>query len=682
MNSALPSVSAVSKADANTTLALSYTGRLVAFSTAGALLADDKNGVADIYVKDFDTGVMMRATVSANGVEANGASAQPSLSADGRYLVFTSAANNLVAGDNNGVSDVFVKDLQTGAIQMVSTNGPGDPGNATSRNGDISADGHFVTFISNASNLSNFATTGPQVYRKSLDYGVINLVSSTENGTVANNLNQSPDISADGRYVVFSSFATNLAPGGSPAGVPNPYIKDVQSGTLFDGWAISPRAPVVLPVQAPMMSADALQVTVTLSGTVYFLDFKTKSASNVSNGVHGEYVSYAVNRAISADGGRVLFAAAGDDILGADDNPYIQLYLRDTANGALVRLSTSSDGYAADANTGNAVLSGDGKVVMFISTASNLGGPAPGDAQLFRTSVPTLATSDANKYLTDTGITGTSMAAGDGHDTYIVSKASTQIIETPTGGHDRVVSNVDGYVLPANVENLILGTALTGSGNELANQIRGNAGANVLFGGAGDDWITGLEGSDRIDGGSGTDVAVYAEFAADLRVQKIAGGFAVQAKGSPADIDTLVNVERIKLNDVMIGLDIDGVGGKAYRIYKAAFDRTPDLGGLGFWIGAMDKGFSLQGVAGEFVRSPEFAAMYGGSADNVSLVTRFYANVLDRLPDQPGLNFWVDLLDRHVLTSAQVLAEFSESPENYAAVIGQIENGFYFSAGA
>lgn len=680
MTSATPTLSAVTKVDANTTLALSYTGRFAAFSASGALVADDKNGVADIYVKDFDTGSLVRVSVGASGAEANGVSSQPSISADGRFVVFTSTASNLVADDVNGVSDVFVKDMQTGAIQMVSTTGPGAPGNGASRNADISADGHYVTFISSATNLSNIPSVGPQVFRKSLEFGVVSLVSSTANGTGANNLSQSPDISADGRYIVFSSFATNLAPGGSPMGVPNPYIKDMQTGELYDGWAISPRAPVLLPIQAPMMSANALQVTVTLSGTVYFLDFATKGASNVSNGLHGEYVGYAVNRAIDADGGRLLFAAGGDDMLGADDNPYIQMYVRDTHTGTLVRLTNGADGFAANANTGNAAMSGDGNVAVFVSSATNLGGSAPGEAQLFRSVMPTLATSDANKYLTDLDAGVSSLAAGAGNDTYIVSKSGTVVVETGTGGHDRVVSNIDGYTLPANVENLILGTALTGSGNELANQIRGNSGNNTLFGGAGNDWITGLEGSDKIDGGSGLDTAVYAEFGADVTVKKIAGGFNVSAKASAADVDVLTNVERIKLNDVMIGLDVDGVGGKAYRVYKAAFDRTPDLGGLGFWIGAMDKGTSLQSVAAGFVQSPEFIKLYGASPDNLSLVTRMYGNVLDRAPDKPGLDFWVDLLDRHVITVSEALAGFSESNENYAAVIGQIENGFYFSA--
>ena len=682
MNSAIPTVSAVAKVDVNTTLALSYTGRFAAFSASGALVAEDKNGVSDVYVKDFDSGALVRVSVGMGGVEANGASSQPSISSDGRFVVFTSTASNLVADDANGVSDVFVKDLQTGVIQMVSTTGPGTPGNGASRNADISGDGRYVTFVSSATNLSNIPTLGPQVFRKSLEFGVISLVSSTANGTGANNLSQAPDISADGRYIVFSSFATNLAPGGSPVGVPNPYIKDMQTGALFDGWAISPRAPVLLPIQAPMMSADALQVAVTLSGTVYFLDFETKAASNVSNGQHGEYVSYAVNRAIDADGGRVLFAAAGDDMLGADDNPYIQLYLRDTNNGTLVRLTNGADGYAANGNTGNAAMSGDGNVAVFISTATNLGGGAPGEAQLFRSVMPTLTTGLANKYLNDLDAGVTSLAAGAGNDTYIVSKSGTLVLETGTGGHDRVVSNVDGYTLPANVENLILGTAMSGSGNELANQVRGNAGSNTLFGGAGNDWLTGLEGSDKIDGGSGLDTAVYAEFAADVTVKKINGGFNVSAKSSAADIDILSNVERIKLNDVMIGLDVDGVGGKAYRVYKAAFDRTPDLGGLGFWIGAMDKGTSLQSVAAGFVQSPEFIKLYGANPDNLSLVTRMYGNVLDRAPDKPGLDFWVDLLDRHVITVSEALAGFSESTENYAAVIGQIENGFYFAAAA
>lgn len=682
---AAPAVTATFKVDANSGVAMSFTGRFAAFNTSSALLANDNNGVADIYVKDFVSGQLIRASVGADGTEANGASSQPSLSADGRHLVFTSLASNLVAGDTNGVSDVFYKDLQTGAIRMVSSAGSEEPGNGASRSGDISADGRYATFVSAATNLFPLGpgAGASQVYRKDLQYGVVKLVSNSETGLTGDGMSFSPDISEDGNIIAFSSFSTNLSDTRTDGTTPFPYLKGMVSDTIYDGWAVSTRAPVLLPIQSPMISHDAQQVTVTISGVVYFLDFTLKAASNISAGAHGEYISYANNRALSSDGARVLYSAAGDDKVGADDTPFIQLYLRDTHDGTLMRLSTSADGYAANANIGNATLSGDGKTVMFVSTASNLGGANPGEAQLFRVAVPTLQAVTTNKYLSDADAgAGTTLAAGAGHDTYIVSRSTTVVVEAAGGGHDRVVSNLEGYVLPANVENLVLGTALTGSGNAMANQIRGNGGNNILSGGAGDDWLSGLGGNDSIDGGSGLDVAVFADFSGDIAVKKITGGYSVTSRTSPADTDTLTGVERIKLNDIMIGLDVDGVGGKAYRVYKAAFDRTPDVGGLGFWIAAMDKGVSLQSVAAGFVQSPEFVSLYGAGADNLSLVTRMYTNVLDRTPDQAGLNFWVDLLDRKVITVSQALAEFSESPENYAAVIGQIENGFYFAAPA
>ena len=679
--SAAPAPVAVLPVDANSNVAMSYSGRYAAFNTSAALAADDKNGVSDIYIKDFESGLLVRVSLATNGAEANGASSQPALSADGRHLIFTSLASNLVANDNNGVSDVFHKDLQTGVVKMVSSAGTEAPGNGASRSGDISADGRYATFVSAATNLARLdSNTGSQVYRKDLEFGVIKLVSATATGFTGDGASFSPDISGDGNVIAFSSLSTNLGDTPTDGSTPFPYLKGMVSDLIYDGWAVSTRAPVLLPIQAPMISNDAQRVAVTISGIVYFLDFGQKAASNISSGTHGEYVSYATNRALSSDGGRILYSAAGDDTIGGDDNPWIQLYLRDTANGTLMRLSTSADGYAANANIGYASLSGDGKVAMFVSTASNLGGANPGQPQLFRVQVPTMEAVSTNKYLSDSVSGATSLAAGAGHDTYFVSKTETVVVEQANGGHDRVVSNVEGYVLPANVENLVLGTALSGSGNDLANQLRGNPGNNVLKGGGGNDWISGLDGSDIIDGGAGLDTAVYNAFSTDVIVSKDGAGFKVSSKFVAGEADLLSGVERIKLNDVMVGLDIDGVGGKAYRIYKAAFDRTPDAGGLGFWIAAMDKGATLQSVAAGFVKSAEFASLYGANPDNLSLVTRMYTNVLDRAPDQAGLDFWVDLLDRKVITGFEALAEFSESPENYAAVIGQIQHGFFFAA--
>lgn len=677
-SAAAPVVTAVARVDATSTVALSFSGRYGAFNTSNALLADDKNLASDIYVKNFDTGELIRASVSFTGVEANGGSSQPSLSANGRYLVFTSAATNLVPGDTNGMSDIFVKDLQTGAIKMVSARADGTPGNGASRSPDISADGRYVTYVSAATNLGTLEyPTAASIFVTDLVTGTVAMVSETREGYNANAISQAPDISGNGSMVAFSSFASNLAGNHTAGGTAYPYLKNLKTGELTAGWAMSTRPPVVLPVQAPMLSGDGTKVTVAVSGTVFFIDLPSNQASNISSGARGEYVNFATNRALSDDGRHVLFSAAGDDLLGGDDTAFIQLYVRDTATGALTRISSSADGAAANAAIGSATLSGDGKMVMFVSTATNLAGGS-GEAQLLRAAVPA-ATSNANLYLSDTDEAVTSLAAGAGHDTYFIGRASTVVTELGNGGSDRIVSNVEGLTLPAEVENLILGTASKGSGNELDNNLRGNALNNELLGGAGDDYLIGLEGSDLLNGGAGRDVAAYSEWSFDVLVRREGGGFIIRSKNSPDDTDTLVNVERIKLNDMMMGLDIDGIGGKAYRIYKAAFDRAPDPAGLGFWINAMDRGVTLTDVAGGFMQSAEFTALYGAKPDNASLLTRMYNNILDRDPDPAGHAFWLDLLERQVITPVQTLAEFSESPENYAAVIGSIKDGFFYA---
>ena len=145
------------------------------------------------------------------------------------------------------------------------------------------------------------------------------------------------------------------------------------------------------------------------------------------------------------------------------------------------------------------------------------------------------------------------------------------------------------------------------------------------------------------------------------------------------EVDTLVNVERLMFADTGVALDTSGVGGQAYRVYKAAFNRTPDVGGLGFWISGMDGGASLNTVAQGFVNSAEFKSVYGASPTNAQIVTRFYDNVLGRAADSGGYNFWLGVLNSGNANVAQVLASFSESAENQAGVIGLIGNGILYT---
>ena len=139
---------------------------------------------------------------------------------------------------------------------------------------------------------------------------------------------------------------------------------------------------------------------------------------------------------------------------------------------------------------------------------------------------------------------------------------------------------------------------------------------------------------------------------------------------------------RIPFNDVWIAFDVDGVGGQAYRIYKAAFDRDPmdgDTAGLGYWIAQMDDGMDMVEVAARFIDSPEFRSLYGQNPTNGEFLNKVYLNVLDRLPDDSGYAWWIDQLDNNPEKSwEKVLADFSESPENQANVAELIANGIVF----
>ena len=194
---------------------LSADGRFTAFFTVSNLVPEDANGMGDVFVRDRQTGTTERVSVSSTGEEANGDSAPGAISSDGRFVAFWSYATNLVSGDTNGADDIFVHDRQTGATERVSVNSSGEQGNVGSANPwcAISADGRFVAFGSDATNLVPGDTNARQdVYIHDRQTGITERMSVSTTGEQANALSIYPDISADGRVVAFNSAATNLVP--------------------------------------------------------------------------------------------------------------------------------------------------------------------------------------------------------------------------------------------------------------------------------------------------------------------------------------------------------------------------------------------------------------------------------------------------------------------------------------
>lgn len=192
----------------------------------------------------------------------------------------------------------------------------------------------------------------------------------------------------------------------------------------------------------------------------------------------------------------------------------------------------------------------------------------------------------------------------------------------------------------------------------------------------GNDTFIGSRGNDRLDGGNGLDIVRYALNSVDYKVLRRADG-SIDVQKPNAEHDSLTGIERAQFADGSLAFDIAGNAGQAYRIYQAAFDRTPDAGGLSFWIKSMDAGMALIDVAKGFVASAEFQAVYGANPSNFDFVERLYENVLGRDGEPGGVTYWIGQLDGG-LSKAMVLAGFSESAENIVGVAPKISEGIWY----
>ncbi len=213
--------------------AISANGRYLAIqSDASNLVPGDTNGWEDVFVRDRSTGAMSRVNVSSTGQPANDRSSGASITDDGRYAAFMSDASNLVPGDTNGVSDVFVHDRRTRRTERVSVSTAGVPGSYHSLGGSISANGRYVTFLSEASNLVPGDTNGTlDAFVRDRRAGTTTRASVSSTGAQGNGRTIGPtDISVDGRYVSFVSEASTLVPGDTNAWE-DVFVHDRRTGT-------------------------------------------------------------------------------------------------------------------------------------------------------------------------------------------------------------------------------------------------------------------------------------------------------------------------------------------------------------------------------------------------------------------------------------------------------------------
>jgi Tol biopolymer transport system component len=360
--------------------AISHTGRFIAFvSRSNELSPNDSDDTEDIYVRDLANRTTELVSVNSDGVAADGSSDHPAISADGRFVAFDSFAANLVANDGNGLPDVFVHDRETGTTERVSVSSTGTEGDGYSYEPAISANGRFVVFTTESTNLVPNDTLGFRdvlIHDRTTDR--TRRVSLTNTEQEPQGDSQDATVSADGNLIAFMSGAPNMIATGNSEGA---FVRDRAAGTTRPVSVSTSGVPANGFVSRPAISASGRFVVFESDATnlandgnsntdVFVRDRKLRTTTLVSrnsNEVQGNAASY--EPAISASGRFVTFTSDSTNLVRHDENGVQEIFLRDRKLGTTRRVAVTSAAAEADAYSDKSVISGDGRFVAFESGA-------------------------------------------------------------------------------------------------------------------------------------------------------------------------------------------------------------------------------------------------------------------------------------------------------------------------
>ena len=323
------------------------------------MVDDDTNGRQDVFVRDLEGRLTTRVSVDVAGGDPNDHSQSPDISGDGRYVAFSSFASDLVPNDGNGTVDVFLRDLLTSTTTRISVDRKGNDANGSSGDPSVSADGRYVAFQSYASDLIvGDRNDTADIFVRDLVAGATRRVSVDTAGDDADNFSSSPDISADGNHIAFTSSASDLVADDrnvcfsefGPVSCADVFLRDVAQDTT-------------------------LRVSVDAGGG----DANDASASPSING----------------DGLRIAFASDASNIVTDDRNAVSDIFvrevgaLRDAVGYATRRVSVDTHGRDADLFSLAPAISADGRAVAFESFATDLvAGDANGTVDVFLRPIP------------------------------------------------------------------------------------------------------------------------------------------------------------------------------------------------------------------------------------------------------------------------------------------------------
>lgn len=389
---------------------ISETGRYVAFSSAAtSLVASDGNGKSDIFVRDRTAGTTSRVSVATAGTEASGGdSTEPAIGADGRYVVFVSAATNLVASDGNGKKDIFLRDTNLNTTTIISRDTNSGDSDNDSSSPSVSEDGRFVVFASTATDLVASDTNGVSdifLYDSQAAGNKISRISLDTTADNANGASSAPVISSDGAYIAYESLASDIV-ASDTLGKKDIFLYNRVAGTTVrislnaddtQGNADSSSAAISSDGRYIAFDSEATNLVVSDSNSasdIFRYDRQTDTIIRVSLNSSGLQVTgNSFAPAISQDGSVVAFLSDATSLISGDTNNtaadgVFDVFVYDTSDGSITRENITLEEIQRSGTCGNPAIDDDGSVVAFDCEAENL--------------VPTDSNDSTDVFVTDT----------------------------------------------------------------------------------------------------------------------------------------------------------------------------------------------------------------------------------------------------------------------------------------
>ena len=632
---------------------LTADGRYAVFaSEASNVVPGDTNGAIDVFVRDLVTNRTERVSVSDGEAQSStGKDSWPgAISDDGRYVTFTSDATNLVPGDTNGVSDVFVRDLVSKKTTRVSVTSAEGQLSATTWGGAASSDATKVVFQSAAAELGGPGDPGPfasgDLFVRDLTAGTTTIVSAPVPGESNDGSSTGiEDISDDGRFVLFWSTSQVLVADQAPED--QLFLRDLTAGTTtqlpgYGDGVMSADGRIVF-YQAYDGSRDP---------QIYRWDRLTNSRSMLTTTDDQVFL----RMESSADGKTLVFESANTPA-GPRDGGSASIFALDVASGARRRVSVKRDGTAVDDRfmTDLYAISEDGRFVLFSTDAPGL---VPNDTNisrdLFRADLALVPDVPTSVRVESSGATPTvrwtapkpnGRGVPTGYRIKVfeggIDESPDQVIETGSTATSRTLTTLApgrSYRFAVAARN----TAGDGADSEYSQVIV-------------PPWRSIDAYSEPLGPGDGAVPYVFWRFAGRAPTSAEIGQWANTILRSTTGVNQMI---RSTSQAAWTRTNVEPV----IRLYSAFFARRPDTAGLSYWSGRRSSGTTLIKAAETFARSSEFARRYGSLNDR-AFVQRAYLNVLGRNPDASGWSYWTRKLGSGT-PRGQVMLDLSESSEN------------------